>query len=88
MMGDNKSEKFFKVLNDRMKEAQTDIKATVSVNVGEMTHKVNEKELETGETFKYCLLNLLVKTSMHMSLVLLFDVTLIPHAFMQTLQSL
>ncbi|XP_026223941.1 inositol 1,4,5-trisphosphate receptor type 3 isoform X2 [Anabas testudineus] len=48
MMGDNKSEKFFKVLNDRMKEAQTDIKATVSVNVGEMTHKANEKELETG----------------------------------------
>uniref|UniRef100_A0A8C4IDV6 Inositol 1,4,5-trisphosphate receptor n=1 Tax=Dicentrarchus labrax TaxID=13489 RepID=A0A8C4IDV6_DICLA len=40
MMGDNKSEKFFKVLHDRMKEAQTDIKATVSVNVGEMTHKV------------------------------------------------
>uniref|UniRef100_A0A4W6FSD4 Inositol 1,4,5-trisphosphate receptor n=1 Tax=Lates calcarifer TaxID=8187 RepID=A0A4W6FSD4_LATCA len=39
MMGDNKSEKFFKVLHDRMKEAQTDIKATVSVNVGEMTHK-------------------------------------------------
>uniref|UniRef100_A0A3P9IE27 Inositol 1,4,5-trisphosphate receptor n=1 Tax=Oryzias latipes TaxID=8090 RepID=A0A3P9IE27_ORYLA len=32
MMGDNKSEKFFKVLHDRMKEAQTDIKATVSVN--------------------------------------------------------
>uniref|UniRef100_A0A8C4NXU7 Inositol 1,4,5-trisphosphate receptor n=1 Tax=Dicentrarchus labrax TaxID=13489 RepID=A0A8C4NXU7_DICLA len=49
MMGDNKSEKFFKVLHDRMKEAQTDIKATVSVNVGEMTHKANEKELETGE---------------------------------------
>uniref|UniRef100_A0A8C2WA28 Inositol 1,4,5-trisphosphate receptor n=1 Tax=Cyclopterus lumpus TaxID=8103 RepID=A0A8C2WA28_CYCLU len=49
MMGDNKSEKFFKVLHDRMKEAQTDIKATVSVNVGEMTHKANEKDLETGE---------------------------------------
>ncbi|MEQ2240912.1 Inositol 1,4,5-trisphosphate receptor type 3, partial [Ilyodon furcidens] len=48
MMGDNKSEKFFKVLHDRMKEAQTDIKATVSVNVGEMTHKANEKELEAG----------------------------------------
>ncbi|XP_040008243.1 inositol 1,4,5-trisphosphate receptor type 3 isoform X4 [Xiphias gladius] len=48
MMGDNKSEKFFKVLHDRMKEAQTDIKATVSVNVGEMTHKANEKELEHG----------------------------------------
>ena len=49
MMGDNKSEKFFKVLHDRMKEAQTDIKATVSVNVGEMTHKANEKEMENGE---------------------------------------
>ncbi len=48
-MGDNKSEKFFKVLHDRMKEAQTDIKATVSVNVGEMTHKANERELESGE---------------------------------------
>ncbi|XP_071314905.1 inositol 1,4,5-trisphosphate-gated calcium channel ITPR3 isoform X3 [Trachinotus anak] len=48
MMGDNKSEKFFKVLHDRMKDAQTDIKATVSVNVGEMTHKANEKELEHG----------------------------------------
>lgn len=48
MMGDNKSEKFFKVLHDRMKEAQVDIKATVSVNVGEMTYKANEKELETG----------------------------------------
>ncbi|KAM9343195.1 inositol 1,4,5-trisphosphate-gated calcium channel ITPR3 [Pholidichthys leucotaenia] len=48
MMGDNKSEKFFKVLDDRMKEAQADIKATVSVNVGEMTHKANEKELENG----------------------------------------
>uniref|UniRef100_A0A673APG1 Inositol 1,4,5-trisphosphate receptor n=1 Tax=Sphaeramia orbicularis TaxID=375764 RepID=A0A673APG1_9TELE len=47
MMGDNKSEKFFKVLHDRMKEAQTDIKATVSVNVGEMSHKANEKELES-----------------------------------------
>nr|XP_057941160.1 inositol 1,4,5-trisphosphate receptor type 3 [Doryrhamphus excisus] len=50
MMGDNKSEKFFKVLHDRMKEAQTDIKATVSVNVGEMTHKANEKDLDNGST--------------------------------------
>lgn len=50
MMGDNKSEKFFKVLHDRMKEAQADIKATVSVNVGEMTHKANEKEMENGES--------------------------------------
>ncbi|XP_054628941.1 inositol 1,4,5-trisphosphate receptor type 3 isoform X2 [Dunckerocampus dactyliophorus] len=50
MMGDNKSEKFFKVLHDRMKEAQTDIKATVSVNVGEMTHKANEKDLDNGSS--------------------------------------
>lgn len=57
MMGDNKSEKFFKVLHDRMKEAQTDIKATVSVNVGEMTHKANEKELENGELHT-CLIHL------------------------------
>lgn len=48
MMGDNKSEKFFKVLHDRMKEAQSDIKATVSVNVGEMTHN-NTDKVETGE---------------------------------------
>lgn len=58
MMGDNKSEKFFKVLNDRMKEAQTDIKATVSVNVGEMTHKANEKELESGETLFQLVFNM------------------------------
>ncbi|XP_067095628.1 inositol 1,4,5-trisphosphate receptor type 3 isoform X3 [Osmerus mordax] len=48
MMGDNKSEKFFKVLNERMKEAQQDIKATVSVNVGEMSNKANEGGAETG----------------------------------------
>uniref|UniRef100_A0A8C4ZFA2 Inositol 1,4,5-trisphosphate receptor n=1 Tax=Gadus morhua TaxID=8049 RepID=A0A8C4ZFA2_GADMO len=48
MMGDNKSEKFFKVLHDRMKEAQTDIKATVTVNVGEMSIKANDKEMEGG----------------------------------------
>uniref|UniRef100_A0A669C876 Inositol 1,4,5-trisphosphate receptor n=1 Tax=Oreochromis niloticus TaxID=8128 RepID=A0A669C876_ORENI len=56
MMGDNKSEKFFKVFNDRMKEAQADIKATVSVNVGEMTHKANEK-LENGESSENRLIN-------------------------------
>ncbi|CAL8279267.1 unnamed protein product [Boreogadus saida] len=48
MMGDNKSEKFFKVLHDRMKEAQMDIKATVTVNVGEMSIKANDKEMEGG----------------------------------------
>ncbi|XP_069383557.1 inositol 1,4,5-trisphosphate-gated calcium channel ITPR3 isoform X2 [Paralichthys olivaceus] len=50
MMGDNKSEKFFKVLHDRMKEARTDIKATVSVNVGEMTHKANAKDQQQGDS--------------------------------------
>ncbi|MCI4380792.1 hypothetical protein PGIGA_G00244100 [Pangasianodon gigas] len=49
MMGDNKSEKFFKVFNDRMKTAQLEVKATTSVSVGEMTHKAkDEKDLEPG----------------------------------------
>ncbi|KAL2103757.1 hypothetical protein ACEWY4_000625 [Coilia grayii] len=49
MMGDNKSEPFFKVLNDRLKDAQLEIKATVSVNVGEMSNKAkDEQELDTG----------------------------------------
>lgn len=65
MMGDNKSEKFFKVLHDRMKEAQTDIKATVSVNVGEMTYKANEKELETGKTRTWTRLRALVASVHH-----------------------
>uniref|UniRef100_A0A672NLQ7 Inositol 1,4,5-trisphosphate receptor n=1 Tax=Sinocyclocheilus grahami TaxID=75366 RepID=A0A672NLQ7_SINGR len=48
MMGDNKSEKFFKVLNDRMKNAQLDIKSTISVNVGEMSNKAkDDKDLDT-----------------------------------------
>uniref|UniRef100_A0AAY4DE77 Inositol 1,4,5-trisphosphate receptor n=1 Tax=Denticeps clupeoides TaxID=299321 RepID=A0AAY4DE77_9TELE len=51
MMGDNKSEKFFKVLDDRMKEAQQDIKATVSVNVGEMSNKAkDDKDLDPAST--------------------------------------
>ncbi|TRY82341.1 hypothetical protein DNTS_000065, partial [Danionella cerebrum] len=49
MMGDNKSEKFFKVLNERMKNAQLDIKSTISVNVGEMSNKArDDKDLEPG----------------------------------------
>ncbi|XP_072569106.1 inositol 1,4,5-trisphosphate-gated calcium channel ITPR3 [Paramormyrops kingsleyae] len=50
MMGDNKSEKFFKVLHDRIKNAQLDIKATVSVNVGEMTNKAKDRELDPAES--------------------------------------
>uniref|UniRef100_A0A673HC10 Inositol 1,4,5-trisphosphate receptor n=1 Tax=Sinocyclocheilus rhinocerous TaxID=307959 RepID=A0A673HC10_9TELE len=53
MMGDNKSEKFFKVLNDRMKNAQLDIKSTISVNVGEMSNKAkDDKDMETGNLKK------------------------------------
>ncbi|MBN3295152.1 ITPR3 protein, partial [Amia calva] len=49
MMGDNKSEKFFKVLHDRMRGAQQDIKATVSVNVGEMSNRAQDsKDLDQG----------------------------------------
>lgn len=71
MMGDNKSEKFFKVLHDRMKEAQTDIKATVSVNVGEMTYKANEKELETGKTWTWTCLRAHVVLMHHAALPVL-----------------
>ncbi|XP_073724012.1 inositol 1,4,5-trisphosphate-gated calcium channel ITPR3 isoform X3 [Misgurnus anguillicaudatus] len=49
MMGDNKSEKFFKVLNDRMKNAQLEVKSNISVNVGEMSNKAkDDKDLEPG----------------------------------------
>ncbi|KAI7798187.1 putative inositol 1, partial [Triplophysa rosa] len=49
MMGDNKSEKFFKVLNDRMTNARLEVKSNISVNVGEMSHKAkDEKDLEPG----------------------------------------
>lgn len=52
-MGDIKSEKFFKVLNDRMKNAQLDIKSTISVNVGEMSNKAkDDKDMETGHLKK------------------------------------
>lgn len=52
-MGDNKSEKFFKVLNDRMRNAQLDIKSTISVNVGEMSNKAkDDKDMETGNLKK------------------------------------
>jgi len=52
-MGDNKSEKFFKVLNDRMKNAQLDVKSSISVNVGEMTNKAkDDKDQETGHLRK------------------------------------
>ncbi|XP_028652407.1 inositol 1,4,5-trisphosphate receptor type 3 [Erpetoichthys calabaricus] len=48
MMKCNKSEKFFKVLNDRMKKAQQEVKATVSVNVSDLGSK-NKDELEMDQ---------------------------------------
>ncbi|XP_038676821.1 inositol 1,4,5-trisphosphate receptor type 3 isoform X2 [Scyliorhinus canicula] len=45
MTADNKSEKFFKVLNQRMKGAQQEIKANVSVNMNELGGKVSKNDL-------------------------------------------
>ncbi|XP_041439755.1 inositol 1,4,5-trisphosphate receptor type 3 isoform X2 [Xenopus laevis] len=43
MKGDNKSEKFFKVLNERMKCAQQEIKSTMSVNMNDLgAHETDE----------------------------------------------
>lgn len=36
LKGDNKSEKFFKVLNERIKCAQQEIKSTMSVNMNDL----------------------------------------------------
>uniref|UniRef100_A0A4W3GWE7 Inositol 1,4,5-trisphosphate receptor n=1 Tax=Callorhinchus milii TaxID=7868 RepID=A0A4W3GWE7_CALMI len=45
MTGDNKSEKFFKVLHDRMKIAQQEIKATVLVNVNDLGSKMSKDDV-------------------------------------------
>ncbi|XP_078276818.1 inositol 1,4,5-trisphosphate-gated calcium channel ITPR3 [Rhinoraja longicauda] len=42
MTGNSKSEKFFKVLNNRMKTAQQEIKATVSVNMHDQGSKITK----------------------------------------------
>ncbi|XP_032898387.1 inositol 1,4,5-trisphosphate receptor type 3 [Amblyraja radiata] len=42
MTGDRKSEKFFKVLNNRIKTAQQEIKATVSVNMNDQGSKITK----------------------------------------------
>ncbi|XP_064425349.1 inositol 1,4,5-trisphosphate receptor type 3 [Latimeria chalumnae] len=42
MMGDN-TEKFFKVINDRIKVAQQEIKANISVNVSEIENKSKDE---------------------------------------------
>ncbi|XP_003220443.1 inositol 1,4,5-trisphosphate receptor type 3 isoform X1 [Anolis carolinensis] len=42
MTGDKKSEKFFKVLHDRMKKAQQEVKSTVTVNMSDIGNKPRE----------------------------------------------
>ncbi|NWY06195.1 ITPR3 protein, partial [Nothoprocta ornata] len=58
MTSDKKSEKFFKVLHDRMKKAQQETKSTVSVNMSDIGNKPREDKDEPepgskgrGETF-------------------------------------
>lgn len=42
MTSDKKSEKFFKVLHDRMKKAQQEVKSTVTVNMSDIGNKPRE----------------------------------------------
>lgn len=43
LTSDRNSEKFFRVIYDRMRDAQTEIKATLSVTTGEtLTNKTDE----------------------------------------------
>uniref|UniRef100_A0A8C0V730 Inositol 1,4,5-trisphosphate receptor n=1 Tax=Cyanistes caeruleus TaxID=156563 RepID=A0A8C0V730_CYACU len=57
MTSDKKSEKFFKVLHDRMKKAQQETKSTVSVNMSDIGNKPREDKDEgqfppgRGDTF-------------------------------------
>lgn len=44
LTGDNKSEKFFRVFNDRMKLAQQEIKATMTVNTSDLGSKKKDEE--------------------------------------------
>uniref|UniRef100_A0A8C3Y859 Inositol 1,4,5-trisphosphate receptor n=1 Tax=Catharus ustulatus TaxID=91951 RepID=A0A8C3Y859_CATUS len=46
MTSDKKSEKFFKVLHDRMKKAQQETKSTVSVNMSDIGNKPHEDKDE------------------------------------------
>uniref|UniRef100_A0A8C9YB61 Inositol 1,4,5-trisphosphate receptor n=1 Tax=Sander lucioperca TaxID=283035 RepID=A0A8C9YB61_SANLU len=48
LTGDNKSEKFFKVFYERMKLAQQEIKATVTVNTSDLGSKKKDEESSTG----------------------------------------
>ncbi|KAI4502615.1 hypothetical protein M0802_002527 [Mischocyttarus mexicanus] len=67
LMGGDLSQSFFKVFYDKMKDAQQEIKSTVTVNTSDITAKTNEdkeqsKELEkisrkrAAADYKYCVL--------------------------------
>uniref|UniRef100_A0A8C9NXI9 Inositol 1,4,5-trisphosphate receptor n=1 Tax=Serinus canaria TaxID=9135 RepID=A0A8C9NXI9_SERCA len=51
MTSDKKSEKFFKVLHDRMKKAQQETKSTVSVNMSDIGNKPREDKDEPDPGF-------------------------------------
>lgn len=50
LTGDNKSEKFFKVFYERMKLAQQEIKATVTVNTSDLGSKKKDEEPPDKDT--------------------------------------
>uniref|UniRef100_A0A3Q3WHJ7 Uncharacterized protein n=1 Tax=Mola mola TaxID=94237 RepID=A0A3Q3WHJ7_MOLML len=50
LTGDNKSEKFFKVFYERMKLAQQEIKATVTVNTSDLGSKKKDEEAPDKDT--------------------------------------
>ena len=50
LMEDKKSEKFFQVFNNRMKAAQLEIKATVSVNTSDLGNKRRDDQAPDKDT--------------------------------------
>uniref|UniRef100_A0A3Q0RP13 Inositol 1,4,5-trisphosphate receptor n=1 Tax=Amphilophus citrinellus TaxID=61819 RepID=A0A3Q0RP13_AMPCI len=54
LTGDNKSEKFFKVFYERMKLAQQEIKATVTVNTSDLGSKKKDEEPPDKDTPALC----------------------------------
>lgn len=52
MTSDKKSERFFKVLHDRMKRAQQETKSTVAVNMSDLGSQPREDREPAGPTAK------------------------------------
>lgn len=52
MMSDKKSERFFKVLHDRMKRAQQETKSTVAVNMNDLGSQPREDREPADPTAK------------------------------------